>query len=78
MTRIDSEDTVSISKLAKVEKNTSAANKRLIEALSPDAPSAKKSRSYHPEDSGSFSRSMIWAPEVMVVDKSLTVSDSVI
>ena len=78
MTQIDSEDTVPISKLSKIEKSSTVAEKRPAAVVTPDAPPPKKPRPDRPKGSNNFPRNMTWAPEVMVRDRPLPPDESVI
>ncbi|XP_028075194.1 uncharacterized protein LOC114277494 [Camellia sinensis] len=75
VTQIDSEDTVPISKLAETEKSAPSTEKRPAENPSSEAPPAKKPRSDH-QESSSYPRGMVWAPEIMLDDRPLTAGDS--
>ncbi|XP_028110988.1 chromatin modification-related protein EAF7-like [Camellia sinensis] len=74
--QIDSDDTLSISKLAEVEKSTSAAEKRPAEADPSESTKSKKPRSDSAVTSGSLKSDDPWAPSIMIEDKPIRAGDS--
>ncbi|XP_028105522.1 G-type lectin S-receptor-like serine/threonine-protein kinase SD1-1 [Camellia sinensis] len=76
VTQIDTEDTLSISKLASSERTTSAAEKRPADAQPSESPKSKKPRSSAITISGSRKQDSHWAPQITLEDKPVRASDS--
>ncbi|XP_028075022.1 uncharacterized protein LOC114277328 [Camellia sinensis] len=76
ITQIDSEDTLSISKIAKVEKSASTAEKRPAEAAPSESTRSKKPRSESTKTLGSMKSDAPWAPLITIKDKLVKVGDS--
>ncbi|XP_028061893.1 nucleolar protein dao-5-like [Camellia sinensis] len=75
-TQIDSEDTLSISKIAEVEKSTSATEKRPTEAAPSELTRSKRLRSESATTSSSLKSNAPWAPPIIIEDKLVRAGDS--
>ncbi|XP_028121383.1 uncharacterized protein LOC114318619 [Camellia sinensis] len=76
ITQIDSEDTLSISKIAETEKSASAAEKRPTEAASSKSTRSKKPRLESATTSRSLKSDAPRAPPITIEDKPIRVGDS--
>ncbi|XP_028080472.1 autophagy-related protein 11-like [Camellia sinensis] len=76
VTQIDSEDTLSISKLAESEKTTSVPEKRSAETQPSEFTRSKRPRSSAATTSGSRKHDSPWAPQVTLEDRPVMASDS--